>query len=290
MRRLSRAFAYADWLFNPLRALDVAEIYELLGTDIPSSHGLYLNLGYWDQATTLGEASEALVALVGTEAAMGPGDRVLDCGYGFGDQDILWAQTLNPECITGLNVTASQVRRARDRVEQAGLADRIDLQLGSATDMPVESGTFDIVVALESAFHFRTRDLFFDEAWRVLKPGGRLVTADIIPAYSSAEGSVTGRRSLAWRLTASKFSIPNENAYSQAEYRQRLAAKGFVDCSIRSIRDAVYRPLHTYLRHTPLLFDALHPLARIPAWVSLQFDADRVFRGLDYVISRAVKP
>jgi SAM-dependent methyltransferase len=53
--------------------------------------------------------------------------------------------------------------------------------------MPVDADSVDVVIALECAFHFRTRQRFFREARRVLRPGGRLVTADIIP-MPAAEG------------------------------------------------------------------------------------------------------
>lgn len=289
-RGLRKGLGYLNWLFNPFHGLDASRIYDLLATGSATQRGLYLNLGYWSNASTLDEASDALALLVGEAADMDGRDTVLDCGFGFGDQDLLWARTFAPHRIVGLNITASQVEVARRRVAQAGLEDRIDLRHGSATDMPIESASVDKVVALESAFHFRDRDTFFREAWRVLRPGGRLVTADILPMPAASTLAKRLQQRLSWGLTASKFAIPPENADTRPVYHSKLALRGFRPIRVQSIRDQVYAPLHRYLTDHPETLDRLHPVARIPARVALRFSADSVYRGLDYVLATAVKP
>jgi len=288
--RWRRTAGYLNWLFNPLHGLDAPGIYELLSTSSATEQGLYLNLGYWHRAATMDEASEALAQLVARAARMGRGDRVLDCGFGFGDQDILWARSFHPHRIVGLNITRSQVVLARQRVAEAGFADRIDLREGSATAIPFDPASFDLVVAVECAFHFRTRERFFQEAWRVLRPGGRLVTADIIPMVPEAATAEGRRHSLPWRLVAAKFAIPAENAYPRPVYASKLTGSGFDAVQVESIRETVYTPLHRYLRSHPSSLRRLHPLARLAARFALQFDADAVYRGLDYVLATAVKP
>jgi ubiquinone/menaquinone biosynthesis C-methylase UbiE len=201
---LGRGLRYANWLFNPFQTLGVEQIYDLVGRATPTGRSLYLNLGYWAEAATADQACEDMAELVATTAGLAPGKTVLDCGFGFADQDILWARRHAPQRILGLNVTASQVEVARRRVREAGAADIVELRVGSATAMPLPSASVDAVVALESAFHFDTRERFFDEALRVLRPGGRLVTADIIPADTLERGG----SSLMWRMVARKFAIP----------------------------------------------------------------------------------
>ncbi|WP_081763270.1 class I SAM-dependent methyltransferase [Imhoffiella purpurea] len=251
---------------------------------------LYLNLGYWTGSTAdADEASESLVMLMADWADLSASDEVLDVGYGFGDQDILWSQRCGPRRIVGLNPTASQVEVAQRRVSDLGLEERIDLRLGSATRMSIPDASVDRVMALECAFHFDTREDFFREAWRVLRPGGRLVTADILPMPTAEGRKARALQRLSWGMMANKFAVPDANVYGIEGYRERLVAQGFDSIRIESIRDRVYAPMHAYLREHPQSLRRLHPLARAVARMSLRLDPESVYSGLDYVMASGVK-
>jgi ubiquinone/menaquinone biosynthesis C-methylase UbiE len=287
---LQRGLRLANWILNPLQRPAVPSVYDLIGTDSPTKRGLYLNLGFWREADDMDTACEALVELVGRKARLGDSEVLVDCGFGFADQDLYWARQHPDLAIVGLNITASHVDAARERVTAAGLADRVDLRLASATEMPLADASADAVIALESAFHFRTRERFFHEALRVLKPGGRIVTADILPILENDGNRQGARLSRVWHWTASRFSIPSENAYPREGYRALLQRLGFSDVEVESIRDQVYAPLYRHLKENPEVLNRLHPVAGIVARMSLLPSADRVFRGLDYVIGFGRKP
>ncbi len=285
-----RTIQYLNWIFNPFHGLDTSQVYDLLSTTSTTRNGLYLNLGYWPEAATTDEASDALAMLVAEAGGMGPGDRVLDCGFGFGDQDALWARRCQPEQIIGLNITASQVAVARERIAREGLSEMIDLREGSATAMPIANGSMDLVLSLESAFHYSTRVDFFREAYRVLKPGGRLVTADILPLPRLGGVGQRLRQRLSWWLVASKFVIPRANVYTADAYGEKLVGTGFEGIRVASIRDEVYGPLHRYLQAHREHLEQLHPVARIPARAALRRPAEHVYAGLDYILAVARKP
>jgi ubiquinone/menaquinone biosynthesis C-methylase UbiE len=212
---------------------------------------LWVNLGYWrdvalvdetnvDRAEALLESAQREMArLLARTAKLSSGDDVLDCGFGYGDQDILWADEFAPKSIRGLNVTELQVKVARERVRVLGLDRTIDLMVGSATEMPIESASADVVFALECAFHFKTRKRFFEEAFRVLRPGGRIVLVDWLrkaegrPSLLEAQRQRSGRRLL---------FLPEENVCSPRVYEETIRAAGFTDVSLTEITEHVFRP------------------------------------------------
>ena len=223
--------------------------YDLLGDDVLEAHDegfvdgskpLWLNLGYWAQARRYPQAAAAKADKVAAASQLGPEAELLDVGFGFGEQDLHWFQHYGPKRIVGVNVTELHVKVARARVEARGLSERIDLRLGSATELPFEAGSFDKVHALECAFHFDTRERFFDEALRVLRPGGRLAPADMLPNVGDDPDSFINR------LGLRRWGVPWANIYDRNVYADKLRAHGFVDVRVESIRNHVFPGIGKY--------------------------------------------
>jgi ubiquinone/menaquinone biosynthesis C-methylase UbiE len=267
--------------------------YELTSTDsYLTERTLFLNVGWWKgQPTTLDDACEALAHLAGEKLQLGPDDRVLDVGFGFGDQDMYWMERFKPRSIVGINITQSQVEHARKRVAARGMSERIDFQLASATKMPFEANSFDKVIALESAFHFQTRAEFFAEAFRVLRPGGRLVTLDILAQpYDDLPflGRVMSSMGLHFWKTCS------ENVYTREVYESKLRAVGFT-ARVESIRDDSLVPFSRYTvaeLAKPEVASRMNPVVA----AMLHLPAEAVLHNplglltLDYVLAIADKP
>ena len=128
----------------------------------------------------------------------------------------------------------------RARVEAAGLAGRIELREGSATDMPLPDACCDVVTAVECAFHFETRARFLSEAFRVLRPGGRLVASDILPNPPDPRPFRRFAQRMLWTAMSAQLAVPTANAWSREEYAARLRQTGFDTVQVDSIRTQVY--------------------------------------------------
>lgn len=198
---------------------------------------LWSNLGYWAEARTVVEAQIELARYVARAGRFTAADEMLDVGCGSGDQDILWCRESSVRHIAGIDITPVRVELANRRAAAAGLSDRISIQVGSATRLPFADASFDVVTALESAMHFDTREAFMHEAFRVLRPGGRIVWADLAVGPDGPVGLVTA---VLQRLGRRMISIPEANVDSAAAYEQKLAGCGFAGIAITSIGDYVF--------------------------------------------------
>ncbi|MGA5464616.1 class I SAM-dependent methyltransferase [Mycobacterium sp. NPDC050041] len=236
--------------FTLVRQKDAAAYYTTLGDDVidfldegfvDDDKPLWLNLGYWKEARTYPDACVAMVELLGTRAGLQPGDEVLDVGVGFAEQDFVLLDRFKLSRVTGIDITPVHIEKGRERVAKRGLQDHIDLRLGSATAMEFPDATFDRVLALECAFHFDTREQFLREAFRVLKPGGSVAIADMLP--------VPGKKTSRATAFARKYGhVPEANLYDRDEYPRRLSAAGFGDVRVESIRQDVFPGMAKYSR------------------------------------------
>ena len=287
---LRETLTYFWWFYTPFSRMSASDIYDLVFTNSYSENGLYLNLGYWKNAANIDEACQGMATLLAETGELGPEHDLLDVGFGFADQDMYWLERFGPRSITGINITKSQVELARKRVADRGMSDRIDLREGSATEMPFEANRFDRVFALESAFHFHPRERFFAEALRVLRPGGRIVLADM--ARMPPAGGMMQRMNQknTWHFYSMKYDVPKENADDVHSYARKMEAAGFVNVRAESIREHVFGPLHRYMAREPKFLERWHPPARFPYKIALKFDADKVYSAYDYLLAVGEKP
>ena len=176
------------------------------------------NLGLWTQASQdYPSACRALAVRLAQQAQLNPGCSVLDVGFGYGDQLLVWKQQFKVGRITGFEIDAAAVAHARSRlVEFADVS--LDLAQG---DLRTITERYDRVLALDCAYHFASRNDFFAMAASTLHPGGMLALTDIVLA--------DGEDSADYVWLAKACGIAPQNLGTQRVYAQSLVDLGFCD-------------------------------------------------------------
>jgi cyclopropane fatty-acyl-phospholipid synthase-like methyltransferase len=142
-------------------------------------------------------------------------ERVLDMGCGRGAVLTAVARRLTNGRVTGIDLwsTRDQSGNSRDvtlrNAALEGVSDRIDIETGDMRALPFSDGSFDVVVSSLAIHNIRSnadRARAVAEAWRVLRPGGRVAIADIRATRRYAEtlarlgATDVVRRGLGWRF------------------------------------------------------------------------------------------
>jgi ubiquinone/menaquinone biosynthesis C-methylase UbiE len=106
--------------------------------------------------------------------------RVLEIGCGNGMQSIYILTNNAPEYILGIDLNRDNIKIAEKEAQKKAFKN-IEFQVGDAQELRnIKNDSFDLVLNIESAFHYPDKIAFLNEISRVLKPGGEFLIADIL--------------------------------------------------------------------------------------------------------------
>ncbi len=162
-------------------------------------------------------------------ADLQPGETVLDLGSGGGIDCFIAANTVGPAGhVIGLDMTEEMIAVARANATRGGY-DNVEFRLGEIETMPVESETVDMVISNCVINLVPDKKRAFAEAFRVLKPDGRLHVSDIV---LDCEKLPDGLNSIETYVECISGAIPRD------EYLELVGEVGFHDIAVNAERDA----------------------------------------------------
>ncbi len=160
---------------------------EKRGSHVAKGFGKHVHWGYWKNPITAKythddfyAAAENLTKEMCTLGNISNHQSVLDVGCGFGGTISFMNDQYSDMVLTGVNIDGRQLQRANKLIKNAA-PNPINFIEADACKLPFPNNYVDNVLAVECIFHFPSRKLFFQEASRVLKPGGSITLSDFIP-------------------------------------------------------------------------------------------------------------
>jgi len=129
---------------------------------------------------TLEEAQEEKLDTVARKLALQEGERVLDVGCGWGGFP-LWAATKYGANVVGITLSPPQAEKARQRAEEAGVADRVEIRVMDYRDLAGTGERFDAIASIGMVEHVGASqiEVYAETLASVLAPGGRLLNHGI---------------------------------------------------------------------------------------------------------------
>jgi arsenite methyltransferase len=181
-------------------------------------------------------------------AALAPGETVLDLGSGGGIDVLLSARRVGPTGKAfGLDMTDEMLALARENQLKAGLTN-VEFLKGEIESIPLPDNSIDVIVSNCVINLSADKDRVFREAFRVLKPGGRLAVSDVV---SRRDVPPEIRRSVELWIGCVA------GALGDVEYREKLARAGFADVDIEVTRVYQAADARPFLESARLNYDSV---------------------------------
>ena len=185
--------------------------------------GPHIHHGYYEdsQVITPNEAQEKLIKKLADKLKIARNNKILDVGCGMGGSSLYLAQNYQA-IVTGITLSSKQVAIAFQQAQEQNI-NTVTFKVEDALELKsIENNSFDIVWSLESCEQFFDKNLFIQEAFRVLKPGGKLLLA----TWCSSEEEYAGEYAKKYQNLCLAFDLPYMPTINH--YQQLLNHQNFI--------------------------------------------------------------
>jgi arsenite methyltransferase len=202
--------------------------------------------GIYPKAEIISLPSEAVAVSAGCGnptaiANLKPGMIVVDLGSGGGIDCFLSAKKVGPKGrVYGIDATPEMIHRARRTARENGY-DNVEFRLGEIEHMPLDDSVADVVISNCVINLSPDKEQVFKEAFRVLRPGGKLAVSDIVLLKDLPVDVAKDLR--AWSECVS-------GAISEEEYIGAMRKAGFGDIKVEERAIYTHEQLSDYIKDT----------------------------------------
>ncbi len=183
-------------------------------------------------------------------AELTPGETVLDLGSGGGIDVLLSAKRVGPTGKAyGLDMTDEMLALARENQAKAG-ATNVEFLKGEMENIPLPEGTVDVIVSNCVINLSADKDRVLAEAFRVLRPGGRLAVSDVV---------VRGEVPDEIRRSVELWIGCVAGALEESDYRAKLAKAGFEAIDVEPTRIYKVEDARDFIDRAGLDVEAIAP-------------------------------